>query len=80
MLHSVAFNYLILVLFSAHMKPAELKALRKQAGLTQEALASLLNKSRMTIQRWESGQVKLDKTKALAIRAVIREWLSGAGK
>jgi len=62
------------------MKPAELKALRKQAGLTQEALASLLNKSRMTIQRWESGQVKLDKTKALAIRAVIREWLSGVGK
>jgi len=57
------------------MKPEELKALRKQAGLTQEQLAGLLNKSRMTIQRWESGRVKLDKTKALAIRAVVLEWL-----
>jgi len=62
------------------MKPSELKALRKQAGLTQDELAGLLKRHRMTIVRWETGQVKMDKTKALAVRAVIREYMAGVGK
>lgn len=53
------------------MKPEELRELRKQAGITQEQLAGLLGRDRMTISRWESGKVPIDFAKELAIRAVF---------
>ena len=45
-----------------------LKALRKQAGYTQEALSEVLGLSFMTVRRWESGKVapRMDEIKKLA--------------
>jgi len=37
------------------MKPGQIKALRKQLGLTQSALAEILGVNRMAVTHWETG-------------------------
>lgn len=38
-----------------------LKAARVNAGLTQEAVAAMLKKSKVTIINWEKGKTSIDK-------------------
>ena len=38
-----------------------LKAARINAGLTQEAVAAMLKKSKVTIINWEKGKTSIDK-------------------
>lgn len=38
-----------------------LKAARVNAGLTQEAVAAMLKKSKVTIIHWEKGKTSIDK-------------------
>ena len=59
------------------MTPDELRKLRIQAGLTQEQLADLLGRDRMTVSRWETGKIKIDRAKAWMIRAAIRAYITG---
>ena len=53
----------------------KIRALRKQAGITQEELGDLLSVSYMTVRRWEAGKVvpRLDEIKALANALKVQE-------
>lgn len=45
-----------------------LKAARINAGLTQEAVAAMLKKSKVTIINWEKGKTSIDKGNFDALR------------
>jgi DNA-binding transcriptional regulator YiaG len=47
------------------MKPGQIKALRKQLGLTQSALAEILGVNRMAVTHWECG---IRKPSRMAVR------------
>lgn len=49
------------------MTPDRLRALRKSMGLTQEALASSLGVSRLTVIRWEADQQEPEAPQMLAL-------------
>jgi transcriptional regulator with XRE-family HTH domain len=55
------------------MSPAELKAIRKRLGLTQEGLARELELSSMTISRWERGLFNIGRPEAEMIRRYAEE-------
>jgi transcriptional regulator with XRE-family HTH domain len=57
------------------MTPKELRDLRLRAGLTQDELAGLLQRDRMTISRWETGKVKIGRAMAWSIRLLIKEYI-----
>jgi DNA-binding transcriptional regulator YiaG len=42
------------------MTPAELRALRKQYGLSQQALARHMGTTRNTVVRWEMGSQRIN--------------------
>ena len=46
-------------------------ALRKQAGLSQEALAAQLNVSRQSVSKWESAQSMPDIDKILQLSSLF---------
>lgn len=52
------------------MTPTELRAWRKQAGLSQAGLASLLGVDVMTVSRWERGEREIPPFLHLALRAL----------
>mgnify|MGYP001604807908 CR=1 FL=1 len=53
------------------MTSVELRAARKNAALTQEALARRLGVSWITVQRWESSHSPISEIAAIAIRATL---------
>ena len=53
------------------MTPAELQAWRKQADLTQAALAELLGVDAMTVSRWERGKRAIPPFLHLALESLI---------
>lgn len=48
-------------------KGADLRALRKQLGLSQEELGDALDIPRNTIARWERGEMSMEKTRMLEL-------------
>ena len=56
--------------------PDELRFLRSEMGLTQEALATLLNKDEQTIARWEKGKTAIDPNAEALLRLITVERLS----
>jgi DNA-binding XRE family transcriptional regulator len=52
------------------MTPADLHTWRKDRGLTQEALGTLLGVSRKTINEWERGRSFPQPYLALALKAL----------
>ncbi len=57
------------------MTPEEIKSLRKNKGLTQEQLATMMQVDSTTIYRWESGIV----TPSLVKSAILRDILIKVG-
>ncbi|NKB54326.1 MAG: helix-turn-helix domain-containing protein [Rhizobiaceae bacterium] len=57
------------------MTPEEIKSLRKNKGLTQEQLATMMQVDSTTIYRWESGIV----TPSLVKTAILRDILIKVG-
>ena len=55
----------------ARMTPDELRALRKEAGLTQAALAEAIGLSRPTIVLMEGGRMPVERRTELAVRYVV---------
>ncbi len=49
----------------------ELKFLRKEAGLTGQALAELLDVTPKTVSRWETGESSIPKTIAFTVMALV---------
>jgi len=52
------------------MTPADLRAWRKTAGLSQSELASALGVAVMTVSRWERGQREIPSFLHLALKAL----------
>lgn len=52
------------------MRPTELSMLLAESGLTQKALASLLNVSPQTPMRWLSGDAPIPTGTALLLRLI----------
>jgi DNA-binding XRE family transcriptional regulator len=55
------------------MQPDELKALRKDAGMTQDELAEAIGVSRVLIGQMERGQAPIEKRTGLAVRYVVKK-------
>ena len=53
------------------MDGAELRRLRRKAGLTQVALAALLPRTANTVARWERGEVKITSMVEFFVRLAI---------
>jgi len=60
------------------MRPAELKALRKNLGMSQAQLAEKLGIDRVTVARWESGMRNIPPMLALALKALKPKRRKGA--
>jgi DNA-binding transcriptional regulator YiaG len=54
------------------MSGAEVRRLRKAAGLTQGALARRLGVQKSTVYRWETGRTRITRPMARLIRLVLR--------
>lgn len=54
------------------MTPAELKAWRAAAGLSQVGLAQLLEVNVITVSRWERGQARIPRMLELALASIHR--------
>jgi transcriptional regulator with XRE-family HTH domain len=52
---------------------AELKRVRLQLGLTQQALAMRLGVQRNSVWRWETGYVRISRLVALAMKGLVVE-------
>jgi DNA-binding transcriptional regulator YiaG len=64
------------IITHAHgIKPAELRFLRTEMGLTQAQLAELVKKDHQTIGRWERGEKPIDQNAEFVIRTVAAERL-----
>jgi len=58
------------------MTPSTIKAIRKEAGLTQSGLAALLLISDVrTIRRWESGDVPISGPASIVLEMLDRDEL-----
>lgn len=57
------------------MKGSELATLRRDAGLTQSRLAEYLEVHRVSVANWERSRFEISKSRELAIRTVIRDYL-----
>src|SRR5687768_15142871 len=55
------------------MNGKELRFLRTEMGLTQAQLAERLRKDGQTIGRWERGEIDIDQTAEIVIRALAAE-------
>jgi transcriptional regulator with XRE-family HTH domain len=53
------------------MKPVELRKLRERAGMTPTDLGAAIGVSARTIDRWESGQVRITRLHVKAIMAAL---------
>ncbi|SCW77876.1 Helix-turn-helix [Sphingobium faniae] len=53
------------------MQPDELKALRRDADMTQDQLAEAIGVSRVLIGQMERGQAPIEKRTALAVRYIV---------
>jgi transcriptional regulator with XRE-family HTH domain len=51
--------------------PKAIQQFRKQKGLSQQHLASILGVGVATVSRWETGQAKVTGTAAVVLRTVI---------
>ena len=56
------------------MTPDNFRAARKSLGLTQPVMAEWLRKSPRTIKAWEAGEVPVDETAILLMRAYLSGW------
>src|SRR5262249_21731315 len=54
------------------MSGAEVRKLRKAAGLTQGALARRLGVQKSTVYRWETGRTRITRPMARLIRLLLR--------
>ncbi len=52
----------------------ELKQLRKQYGLTQSKLASIIEVNQECISKWETGCIKINKIKFMGIKQMLAVW------
>jgi len=55
------------------MKGEDLKRKRERLNLTQDELAKRLDVKRLTIIRWENGQVDIPKIAELALKEIERQ-------
>jgi DNA-binding transcriptional regulator YiaG len=53
------------------MTKDDFRASRRALGLTQEALARLIGRTRRNIQQWESGERPVDGAAARLVRAYL---------
>jgi transcriptional regulator with XRE-family HTH domain len=53
--------------FGGRVTPDELRAARAKLGLTQLALARALGVTQVTVARWETGVLPIDKRTAMAV-------------
>jgi len=60
------------MLLRERMSGAEVRRLRKAAGLTQGALARRLGVQKSTVYRWETGRTRITRPMARLIRLVLR--------
>jgi DNA-binding transcriptional regulator YiaG len=51
--------------------PSTFRFLRKHFGMTQAALATRLGVARLTVHRWECGDVPIGRTQSLAMRTFV---------
>ncbi len=61
------------------MTPAEFAAIRGELGLSQAALARVLDVARITVLRWENGLAPIPHTVDLAIDNIRRHRAAMAG-
>ena len=54
------------------MTSAELRTIRRAAGLTQEALAARLGVATRTLRHWEAGERAIPRAKSSRFRAWMR--------
>ena len=60
------------------MTPDDLRAMRRQCGLSQQALADLLQLGACggrTIREWESGRAAISGPVAIAVKSVLKQRL-----
>jgi len=55
------------------MTGEELKALRHEHGLTQDALARIIDRTVDAVRKWEGGARPIDTFTARAIRLMLKE-------
>ncbi len=55
------------------MKPDELMAARKAAGVTRMELAAAIGVHERTVYRWERGEHPISKTASITLRAVLEK-------
>ena len=58
------------------MEPSDLRLLRRAAGLSQQALADLMNLGAgggRTVRRWEAGEVAISGPVAIAVKSVLEQ-------
>jgi len=60
------------MLLGERMSGAEVRRLRKAAGLTQGGLARRLGVQKSTVYRWETGRTRITRPMARLIRLVLR--------
>jgi DNA-binding XRE family transcriptional regulator len=56
---------------SEDLVPSAFRFLRKHFGMTQAILAERLGVTRLTVHRWESGEVSIGRTGSLAMRTFV---------
>jgi len=62
----------IIVEKSPHLDGSEIRFLRKNLGLKSVDFAKMLGVSKVTVSRWETGAVKIDKSYDQMIRGLVQ--------
>lgn len=55
------------------MTPAELRAIRRQLGLTQTELAERIGVHLRSVQKWEGSEREISRPVAMLIEAIFRQ-------
>ena len=62
---------LLLVSQAGVLTPSEVRYLRKELEMTQEQLAERLGIHRVSVARWETGEVEIGQVESMALRAMV---------
>jgi DNA-binding transcriptional regulator YiaG len=62
------------------MTGRELRQMREEYGMTQEAAAEVLGTSARTLIRWEAGEIKLGRIQSVGIRVLLTNRRAGESR
>jgi DNA-binding transcriptional regulator YiaG len=65
---------------TADMTGRELRQMREEYGMTQEAAAEVLGTSARTLIRWEAGEIKLGRIQSVGIRVLLTNRRAGESR